>query len=125
MKRALLLCLGIVLAGCGREKSTDDWVAQLREGDPVARLEAIKALGTSDAETDQAVPALTEALKDGNAFVRRDAARALGTIGAGARPAISSLTRSLKDREGSVRRAAAKALKQIGSDTAGLSTAHN
>jgi HEAT repeat protein len=114
MKRALILCLGILLAGCARDKSTGDWVSQLHDGDPVARLEAIKALGNNSSDVDQAVPALTEALNDPNAFVRRDAARALGTIGAGARPAIPSLTRALKDKEGSVRRAAASALKKIG-----------
>ncbi len=116
MKKVLVVCLAVLLAGCG-QKSTGDWVTQLKDKDVALRQQAVKALGKSG-EAGVAVPALAEALKDENAFVRRDAAGALGGFGPEAKPAVPSLTAALKDKEHSVRQAAAQALKKIDPEAA-------
>jgi HEAT repeat protein len=115
MNRFLPVGLALVLAGCGH-RSTDDWIAQLRDRDAARRLHAVKALGERAAEAPRTVPALAAALKDENAFVRRDAALALGRLGPQARPAVSDLVAAGRDRDGIVRRAAAAALQKIDPD---------
>jgi len=118
MRKLCFFCLlAGSLLGCAREKSTGDWVRQLKDPDASLRLQAIKALKDRISEA-AVVPALTETLKDDNAFVRRDAALALGKIGPDARPALPALTATLKDREHSVRKAAADALKKIDPEAA-------
>jgi HEAT repeat protein len=113
MKRAMLICAIIGLSGCGRDKSAEEWVGQLQDSNPAARLEAVNALAKKTADPGPTVSALAAALKDANSFVRRDAARALGKIGSEAAPAVPLLSLALRDRERSVRRAAADALKKI------------
>ncbi len=111
MRRLALLCL-VLAAGCG-PRSTDDWLARLKDPDVVKRREAVRELAAREGEAERVVPALTEALADENGYVRRDAAVALGKFGPEARPAVPALSAALKDRDANVRRAAAASLKKI------------
>jgi HEAT repeat protein len=113
VKKLGVLCLVVLLAGCARGKSTDEWIEQLQTGDGVGRLRAIKALSTRGKEVEVVVPALAKALTDKDPFVRRDAAMALGRIGPEARTALPFLQATRKDQNARVRRAASNALKQI------------
>ncbi len=108
-----VLALAALLSGCGRTRSTADWLAQLHASDSAARLHALKALGDRVAEAPEVVPALAEALRDPDAFVRREAARSLGRIGPEARPAVPALVIACQDRHPRVRKAAAEALRKI------------
>jgi hypothetical protein len=78
---------------------------------------AASALGWASAGSDEAVPALLEALETEDAkrgAIRRQIiARALGLIGPEARPAVPKLKAMLKDQSDDVRRAAEDALKRI------------
>ncbi|MBI1917159.1 MAG: HEAT repeat domain-containing protein [Planctomycetes bacterium] len=114
MRKVLIVCLVLFLAGCGQEKTTADWIAQLRDTDAARRLEAVKELGKRETELEAVVPALAEALKDANGYIRRDAAVALGKLGPGASSAVSALRAAEKDKERSVRKAASDALEKIG-----------
>ena len=119
MRKILIVCLGLLLTGCGQDKTTADWIAQLRDKDAARRLEAVKELGKRETELDAVVPALTEALKDANGYVRRDAALALGKLGPGASSAVSALRAAQKDKERSVRKAASEALEKLGATAKG------
>lgn len=89
MRRAaavVLLALALAPAAgqaCGADPSAaasvlDYWTRALRDGDPLRRVQAVRAIAeTRDA---RAVPALTEALADADPGVRREAARALEAI---------------------------------------------
>ncbi len=116
MRYTMMIGIGLLIAGCGRGKSTDAVVEQLQHPDAARRVEAVQILANRTADADSAVPALAAALRDENAYVRRDAARALGRFGDKAKPAAPALTRLLKDREKSVRKAAEIALHEINPD---------
>jgi HEAT repeat protein len=102
----------VLLAGCSN-KSTTEWVDQVKAQDSAERLHAIRALGERPTEAAVVVPALSAALKDRDPFVRRDAAHALAKLGPEARPALPALRPLLKDRNHGVRKAATEALKKI------------
>ncbi len=118
MKRWLFcLCVGLVLSGCGRQKTPEAYAAQARAGEAAARLEAIRALAGSES-ADLVVPVMTDALKDSDYYVRRDAARALRKFRGEARQAVPALVVAARDQEPSVRRAATEALKEIDPEAA-------
>ena len=117
-RRLALAAALLAAAGCGRGKTTQDWVAQMKDSDSAQRLRAVKAVAEGRTEPGLVVPALVEALKDQNAFVRRDAAQALMKIGPDARPAVPAIIATLRDRNRSVRRAAAEALKTVDPEAA-------
>jgi hypothetical protein len=74
----------------------------------------IDALGRASAGTDEAVPALTEALKTADTdALRVAAATALGEVGPDARPAVPLLQKLLKDKHRPTRDAAREALEKI------------
>ena len=118
MKKVIVLCLIALSTGCGRAKSTADWVDQLKSKESAQRLHAVKALGERSREAAVVTPALALALRDEDAFVRRDAAHALGKIGPEARATTPSVVAALRDRNPGVRKAAANALKQIDPEAA-------
>ena len=109
----LLAAAQVAFAGCGRARTADDWLRQLKDPDVVQRRQAARELGALPAEAARAVPALAEALRDESWYVRHDAAAALGKLGPAARDAAPALAGALKDKEKSVRTAAAVALKKI------------
>ena len=50
MRRICVFCLGLLLVGCGQEKTTSDWIEQLKDKDVAQRLQAVKVLGERGAE---------------------------------------------------------------------------
>jgi len=94
-------------------RSVDALQADLRSDDWHQRLMAVQALGTSE----DAVPALIEALKDPNHQVRRLVAASLGASGNSA--AVDPLSHALlNDPSVAVRRTAGDALSDLGSVSA-------
>ena len=116
MKRAMLLPILLFVLGCS-QKSTEDWLKQLKDDDVVLRREAIRELGDSPRETERIVPALTEMLRDKNPYVRHDAALTLGKFGPDARAAVPAIKALLKDKDQSVRHGITAALKKISGPT--------
>ncbi len=113
MRRPLILGLLLLAAGCG-PRTTDDWLARLKDPDVVKKRQAIRELGSRTSEGGRIVPALADALRDADPDVRHDAATELGKFGPDARPAVPTLTAALKDKDAQVRKAAGEALKKIG-----------
>src|SRR5262245_12186557 len=112
--RLLALIVLMLSFGCGRARTADDWLHQLKEPDVVLRRQACRELADLPADAGRTVPALAEALRDENRYVRHDAAAALGKLGpAAAAYAVPGLVAALKDREKTVRTAAAAALKRV------------
>jgi HEAT repeat protein len=107
-----LLCL-LACAGCGKKKSTDELIADLRSHEERDRLVAVRVLPQRTGDADRVVPALIEALKGKEADVRRSAALGLGGFGEQAKEAIPALQAALSDRDGRVREAAGIALSRI------------
>jgi HEAT repeat protein len=112
MKRIGLLAFVIFVAGCGN-KSTDDWLKQLKDPDVLLRREAIRELGDSPSEAQRIVPALTEMLHDSDQYVRHDAVLTLGKFGPDAREAVPAIRALLNDKHQSVRHGMTAALKKI------------
>ena len=113
MKTIPLLCLSLLLCGCGQGKSTEMLIKDMQSREVSVKLEAIRALAAMRSEAAVVVPELTKALRDENTAVRRDAAQALGNLGADARPAIPQLVPLLEDKNVRVRRVAALAIQRI------------
>jgi HEAT repeat protein len=114
----LLLILFVPALGCGRARTADDWLRQLKDPDVVLRRQACRELGNMPAEAARATPALIEALRDENGHVRHDAAAALGKLGPAAHEAVPVLVAALGDKEKSTRAAVAAALKKIDAEAA-------
>jgi HEAT repeat protein len=112
MKRGMLLVFVVFVVGCG-QKTTDDWLKQLKDEDVLFRREAIRELGECSGEPERVVPALTEMLRDKDQYVRHDAALTLGKFGPDARGAIPAIKAMLKDKNQNVRHGIAAALKKI------------
>jgi HEAT repeat protein len=110
----LLLCL-LACGGCGKEKSTDELIADLKspdaqEGD---RIKAVRLLPQRKGDAAKIVPALIEVLKDKDADIRWSAAIGLGYFGEQAKDAIPALQEAHRDRDARVREAAGVALSRI------------
>ena len=108
----LLLCL-LACSGCGKKKSTDELVGDLKSSQEGDRIKAARLLPQRKGDAAQAVPALIEALKDKQGDVRWSAAIGLGYFGEQARDAIPALQEAQRDRDARVREAASVALSRI------------
>src|SRR5260370_41683532 len=108
----LLLCL-LACAGCGKKKSTDDLIADLKSPQEKDRLIAVRVLPERKGDATKIVPALIEALKDREGDIRWSAAIGLGYFGEQARDAIPALKAAQRDRDARVREAVGKALSRI------------
>ena len=109
----LLLCL-LACAGCGKKKSTDELIDDLKSTEERDRIIAVRTLPQKKADALKVVPALIEALKDKDADVRVSAALGLGSFGEQARDAIPALDAAhMNGRDARVREAAGKALSRI------------
>ena len=73
----LLLCL-LACGGCGKKKSTDELIADLKSAQERERLIAVRLLPQRKGDAAQVVPALIEALKDKEGDIRWSAAIGLG-----------------------------------------------
>jgi HEAT repeat protein len=107
----VLLCL--LGAGCGREKTTEELLADARSSQEKDRLIAVRLLAQRKGDAAQAVPALIDRLKDPDGDIRRSAAIGLGYLGESAREAMPALQAAQNDRDALVREAAGVALSRI------------
>ena len=108
----LLLCL-LVCGGCGKQKSTNQLIADLKSPEERDRIVAVRLLQHREGDAAQVVPALIEALKDNEGDVRWSAAIGLGYFGDQAKDAIPALQTAQHDRDPRVREAAGVALSRI------------
>ncbi len=108
----LLLCL-LACWGCGKNKSTDELIGDLKSTQEGDRIKAVRLLPQRKGDAAQVVPALIEALKDKDGDVRWSAAIGLGYFGEEAKDAIPALQATQNDRDARVREAAGVALSRI------------
>jgi HEAT repeat protein len=108
----LLLCL-LACGGCGKEKSTDELIGDLKSSQEKDRIIAVRTLPQRKGDAAQVVPALIDALKDKQGDVRHSAALGLGSFGEQAKEAIPALKVAQRDRDVRVREAAGRALSRI------------
>jgi HEAT repeat protein len=108
----LMLCL-LMCCGCGRKKTTEELIADLKSSEERDQLIAVRLLPDRKGEASQVIPALIEALKTKGPDIRLSAAIGLGYFGEEARDAIPALKAAQRDRDARVREAAGKALARI------------
>jgi HEAT repeat protein len=107
----LLLCL-LAFVGCGKKKSTDDLIKDLKSGNEKEKINAVRTL-PAKGEAAKVVPALIKSLTDRDGHIRRSAAIKLGEYGAEAKDAVPELEKRLNDGDARVREAAGLALTRI------------
>jgi HEAT repeat protein len=108
----LLLCL-LACGGCGRRKSTDELIVDLKSSNEKDQIIAARLLQHRKRDAAKAVPALVESLKEKHSDVRWSAAIGLGYYGEQAKEAVPALQKALHDRDARVREAAGVALSRI------------
>lgn len=126
MKKLLLPCLLLLLAGCQgaasgdplaehdfEGKSFEQWVAQLQDQDAYMRREATAAMERIGPNDKEAVPALAVMVRHPNANVRWLAVRALGRIGNDAKKAHKEVANAMNDKDRRVRKDAIKSIYLI------------
>jgi HEAT repeat protein len=113
--RAILVLLFFFLAcgGCGKKKSTDELISDLKSSQEGDRIKAVRLLPDRKGDAEKVIPAMIESLKDKDGDVRQSAAIGLGYFGEKAKDAIPALQAAQKDRDARVREAAGKALSRI------------
>jgi HEAT repeat protein len=120
VRSGFVLLLGLLAcAGCGREKSTDELIGDVKSSQEKDRIIAVRTLTQRQGDAAQVVPALIEALKDKEGDIRLSAAIGLGGFGERAKEAIPALQAAQHDRDARVREAAGKALSRIDPEAAG------
>ncbi len=110
----LALCL-LVCAGCGKTKSTDELITDLKspqaqEGD---RISAVRLLPRRKGDAAKVIPALIQALGDKSDNIRQGAAIGLGSFGEQAKDALPALEAMRGDPDVRVREAVGVALSRI------------
>lgn len=114
VRKPFLLLLGLLACvGCGKKKSTDELIGDLKSSQEKDRIIAVRLLPQRKGDAAQVVPALIESLKDKEDDVRWSAAIGLGYFGEQARDAIPALQAAKRDHDSRVREAAAVALSRI------------
>jgi HEAT repeat protein len=111
----LLVCL-LACGGCGKNKSTDELLVDVKGTDVGDQLKAVRLLQTQKGDPAKVVPTLTEALNNKAVNVRISAAIGLGSYGEQAKEAVLALQAMQRDRDGRVREAAGLALSRIDPD---------
>jgi HEAT repeat protein len=112
MYLVLLVCL-LACSGCGKEKSTDELIGDLKSAEERDRIIAVRLLPQREGDAAKIVPTLIDALKDTVSDVRWSAAIGLGYFGEQAEDAIPALQAAQRDRDARVREAAGVALSRI------------
>jgi hypothetical protein len=114
LRTGSLLLLGLLAcAGCGKTKSTDELIADLKSSEEGERIIAVRLLPQRKGDAAKIVPALIESLKDKEGDIRWSAAIGLGSFGEEAKDAIPALQAAQRDRDTRVREAAGVALSRI------------
>ncbi len=114
MRKHFILLFMLAGAGCGKEKSTAELLADLKAPEDRARIIAVRTLPHRKADAALVVPALIEALNDKDGDIRVSAALGLGSFGEQAKEAIPALQAAQQGgRDARIRDAAAKALSRI------------
>ena len=117
MRRTNVYCLvlGVLLcAGCHKEKSTDELIADLKSPQAKDRVVAVRLLEQKKGDPAKVVPVLMEALKDSEDDVRWGAANGLGYYGEKAKDAIPALQHMQQhDADARIRNAAKRAIARI------------
>lgn len=108
----LLLCL-LACGSCGKKKTTDELIQDLKSPQERDRIIAVRTLPDRKGDAAKVVPALIEVLKDKDHDIRLSAAIGLGYFGEQARDAIPALQEAQRDRDSRVRKQAAVALSRI------------
>jgi HEAT repeat protein len=108
----LLLCW-LACEGCGKKKSTDELIANLKSAEKRERIIAVRLLPQRKEDAAKVVPALIGVLRDKQGDMRWSAAIGLGLFGEEARDAIPALQAAQHDRDARVREAAGVALSRI------------
>jgi vesicle coat complex subunit len=111
--RRLTVLICLLVCGCGKVKSTETLLVDVKSAEEKDRLIAVRLLPQRKADLAQVVPALIECLKDKQADIRRSAAIGLGTLGEQAKEATPALEAALSDRDARVGEAAGVALSRI------------
>jgi hypothetical protein len=111
--RFALLIILFTLIGCGRKKSTDELIGDLKSAEEKERIAAVRLLPGHSGDAAKVVPALIEALKEKDGDIRWSAAIGLGSFGDQAREAIPALQTAQRDKDARVREAAGVALSRI------------
>jgi len=109
----LIFCL-LACVGCGKTKSTDQLIEELKSPEEGERLKAVRLLQQRRADAAKVVPAMIEALKDKGGDIRLSAAIGLGYFGEQAKDAIPALEKAAQsDQDSRVRKQAGVALSRI------------
>ncbi len=109
----LLLCL-LACAGCSKQKSTDELIADLKSGKDKEGIIAARTLPRGKGDAEKVVPALIEGLKHKGTDIRRSSALKLGEFREQAKDAVSALLDVAEhDVDARVREAAGIALSRI------------
>jgi HEAT repeat protein len=110
----VLLLFFLACGGCGKKKSTDELISDLKSSQEGDRIKAVRLLPDRKGDAAKVIPAMIESLKDKEGDVRWSAAIGLGYFGEPAKDAIPALqTAAQKDRDARVREAAGVALSRI------------
>src|SRR6516165_5544519 len=118
----LMLCL-LACGGCGKTKSTDQLIEDLKLPEERDRLKAVRLLPQRKGDAAKIVPAMIEALKEKGSDIRLSAVIGLGYFGEQAKDAIPALQQAAQsDKDGRVRKQAGIALSRI--DPSLFPTAH-
>ena len=110
--RTLLFCL-LACAACGKEKTTNELITDLKSGQPIDKVSAVRNLPERDEDAAKVIPSLIEALKDKSSRIRRSSAIGLGTYGEKAKEAVPALQALQRDSDALVRESANVALSRI------------
>jgi HEAT repeat protein len=113
MRERFLLLVCLLACGCGKSKSTDELIGDLKSAQERDRIIAVRLLPQRKGDAAQIVPALIESLKDKEGDVRWSAAIGLGSFGEQAKEAIAALQAAQADSDARVREAAGVALSRI------------
>lgn len=112
--RVLFVLFCLLACGCGKTKSTDELIADLKSSQERDRIIAVRLLPERKADAAKVVPAMIEALKDKGSDIRLSAAIGLGYFGEQAKDAIPALEQAAQnDRDARVRKQAGIALSRI------------
>jgi HEAT repeat protein len=106
------ICL-LACGGCGKKKSTDQLLEDLKSSQVKDRLIAVRLLPQRKGEIAKVLPALIDALKDSEDDIRLSAAIGLGYFGEEAKGAIPALQKAQRDEDARIREAASVALSRI------------